>query len=80
MISKTKKIGQLILFILHFRFPLTTSYCHGTSNMPLIHETIGSSFLKTVEKYPDKEAVVFCETDTRKTFSQFWTEVMLKLP
>jgi len=57
------------------QFPLTTSYCHGTSNKPLIHETIGSSFLKTVEKYPDKEAVVFCESDTRKTFSQFWTEV-----
>ena len=37
--------------------------------------TIGQMFDKTVEKFPDREAYVFCEDGERATFSQFKQEV-----
>lgn len=51
------------------------SYCHGTSQQPLVGATIGQMFDKTVEKFPDREAYVFCEDGERATFSQFKQEV-----
>ncbi|KAL9973510.1 hypothetical protein ACROYT_G019979 [Oculina patagonica] len=53
----------------------TQSYCHGTSEQPLLGTTIGQMFEKTVEKFPDREAYVFCEDGDRATFSQFKQEV-----
>lgn len=54
---------------------LKHSYCHGTSEQPLLGTTIGQMFDKTVEKFPDREAYVFCEDGNRATFSQFKQEV-----
>ncbi|XP_029953450.1 medium-chain acyl-CoA ligase ACSF2, mitochondrial [Salarias fasciatus] len=65
---------------LHVDYPpivptLTTSYVHGTSNTPLLHATVGEMLLKTVERQPDKEALVFSENGVRKTFAQFLQDV-----
>ena len=51
------------------------SYCHGSSEQPLLGTTIGQLFDQTVEKFPDREAYVFCEDSQRATFSQFKLEV-----
>ncbi|XP_056221819.1 medium-chain acyl-CoA ligase ACSF2, mitochondrial [Seriola aureovittata] len=54
---------------------LTTSYAHGTSSTTLLHTTIGESLLRTVERCPDREALVFLEGGVRKTFAQFQQDV-----
>lgn len=53
---------------------LTESYQHGISDSPLINDTVGSGLRKTVEKYPDREALVFCDTGVRRNFTEFWKE------
>uniref|UniRef100_A0A8C7X915 Medium-chain acyl-CoA ligase ACSF2, mitochondrial n=1 Tax=Oryzias sinensis TaxID=183150 RepID=A0A8C7X915_9TELE len=54
---------------------LTTSYAHGTSSTPLLHDTVGGMLQKSTERHPDKEAVVFVQDGVRKTFAQFQQEV-----
>jgi len=54
---------------------LTTSYAHGTSSTSLLHTTVAESLLRTVERWPDKEAVVFVQDGIRKTFAQFQQDV-----
>jgi len=54
---------------------LTESYAQGLSKVPLSGNTIGSQLRETVEKYPDREALVFCETNQRRTFEHFWLEI-----
>ncbi|KAM6899005.1 medium-chain acyl-CoA ligase ACSF2, mitochondrial [Lycodopsis pacificus] len=54
---------------------LTTSYAHGTSSISLLHTTIGESLLQTVERWPDREAVIFLQDGVRKTFSQLQQDV-----
>lgn len=54
---------------------LTTSYVHGTSSTALRHATVGELLLSTVERQPDREALVFSEDGVRKTFAQFYQDV-----
>ncbi|XP_071319669.1 medium-chain acyl-CoA ligase ACSF2, mitochondrial [Trachinotus anak] len=54
---------------------LTTSYAHGTSSVSLLHSTVGECLLRTVERCPDREAVVFLQDGVRKTFAQFQQDV-----
>ncbi|XP_028286708.1 medium-chain acyl-CoA ligase ACSF2, mitochondrial [Parambassis ranga] len=54
---------------------LTTSYAHGTSSTSLLHSTVGEILLKAVERWPDREAVVFLQDGIRKTFEQFQQDV-----
>uniref|UniRef100_A0A3Q3VKZ3 Medium-chain acyl-CoA ligase ACSF2, mitochondrial n=1 Tax=Mola mola TaxID=94237 RepID=A0A3Q3VKZ3_MOLML len=54
---------------------LTTSYAHGTSTTPFSIRTVGESLLRTVERFPDREAVVFPEDGVRKTFAQLQQDV-----
>ncbi|XP_071329232.1 medium-chain acyl-CoA ligase ACSF2, mitochondrial-like [Trachinotus anak] len=54
---------------------LTSSYVHGTSSISLLPLTVGQSLDTTVERWPDREAVVFLEDDIRKTFAQFQQDV-----
>jgi len=54
---------------------LQCSYCHGTYDKPLLGETIGERFDKAVDRFPDREAYVFCEDGNRASFSQFKQEV-----
>ncbi|GAA6110798.1 medium-chain acyl-CoA ligase ACSF2, mitochondrial-like isoform X1 [Tachysurus ichikawai] len=55
--------------------PLNVSYVHGPSTVPPLSLTIGQSLLTTVNKWPDREAVVFLQDGIRKSFSQFQHEV-----
>ncbi|XP_078493654.1 medium-chain acyl-CoA ligase ACSF2, mitochondrial-like [Ciona intestinalis] len=57
------------------RAKLVNSYYHGTSPFPLSDLTLGKALQQTVEKYPDRECLVFCEDNQRLTFSEFMIEV-----
>ncbi|HVT64841.1 MAG TPA: AMP-binding protein [Mycobacteriales bacterium] len=52
-----------------------TSYDAGTSELPLIEETIGQMLARTVARVPDSEAFVECETGRRWTYSELDAEV-----
>ncbi|NXS91807.1 ACSF2 synthetase, partial [Jacana jacana] len=47
------------------------SYIQGTSDIPLLDKTMGQCLDETVERFPDRDAVVFCQDGIRKTFAQF---------
>mgnify|MGYP006272536931 CR=1 FL=1 len=51
------------------------SYEHGTSQIPLLGETIGENLRKTVEKFPDRDALVVISQEYRATYRQFWEQV-----
>ena len=69
----------------HIRFVLSPSsheklqfsYCQGLSTKRFIGETIGQQLEKTVEKFPNNEAYVFCEDNHRATFAEFQEEVSI---
>ncbi|XP_074512606.1 medium-chain acyl-CoA ligase ACSF2, mitochondrial-like [Sebastes fasciatus] len=54
---------------------LTSSYVHGTSTLSLLPLTVGQSLDSTVQRWPDREAVVFPQDGIRKTFAQFQQDV-----
>uniref|UniRef100_A0A8C9WLY3 Medium-chain acyl-CoA ligase ACSF2, mitochondrial n=1 Tax=Scleropages formosus TaxID=113540 RepID=A0A8C9WLY3_SCLFO len=54
---------------------ITTSYVHGTSSVSLLSCTMAQALHSTVERWPDREAVVFLQDGIRKTFSQFQQDV-----
>jgi hypothetical protein len=39
---------------------LASSYVHGTSNEPLLGQTIGVTLDRTAARFPDNEALVVC--------------------
>ncbi|NWV33948.1 ACSF2 synthetase, partial [Grantiella picta] len=51
------------------------SYIQGPSDIPLLDKTVGQCLEETVERFPDREALVFCRDGVRKTFAQFREEV-----
>ncbi|XP_023794438.1 acyl-CoA synthetase family member 2, mitochondrial isoform X2 [Cyanistes caeruleus] len=65
---------------LHTRMPflspkVTNSYIQGPTDTPLLDKTMGQCLEETVERFPDREAVVFCWDGVRKTFAQLKEEV-----
>uniref|UniRef100_A0A672KQZ6 Medium-chain acyl-CoA ligase ACSF2, mitochondrial n=1 Tax=Sinocyclocheilus grahami TaxID=75366 RepID=A0A672KQZ6_SINGR len=54
---------------------LTTSYAHGISSHSLMSSTVDQCLQRTVERYPDREALVFMQDGIRKTFAQFYQDV-----
>lgn len=52
----------------------TISYVHGASSIPLLGETIGQNLKRTVDKYPDKEAVVSVYQNYRATYREFYEQ------
>ena len=56
---------------------LQFSYCQGLSTKRFLGETIGQKLDKTVEKFPDREAYIFCEDNERATFAKFQEEVLI---
>jgi fatty-acyl-CoA synthase len=50
------------------------SYVAGTSTTPLIGETIGDNLRRTVERFPDREALVVPHQGYRATYRQFWEQ------
>jgi fatty-acyl-CoA synthase len=51
------------------------SYASGVSGVPLLGDTIGDNFDRTVARYGDREALVDCPTGRRWTYSQLRAEV-----
>ena len=48
------------------------SYVHGASATPLLGETIGHNFRRTVERFGDREALVVRSQGFRCTYRQLW--------
>ena len=73
----------LILFIItsssHEHEKLKFSYCQGLSSKRFIGETIGQKLDLTVDRFPDREAYVFCQDNKRATFAKFQEEVNMFL-
>ncbi|XP_071949631.1 medium-chain acyl-CoA ligase ACSF2, mitochondrial-like isoform X2 [Antedon mediterranea] len=53
----------------------TESYVHKSSSGPLIGKTIGQFLEETAERYPERDAYVFCREGIRKNFATFKEEV-----
>lgn len=51
------------------------SYTHGVSDIPLRGETIGQALRQTVERFPDREALVDDRRSYRATYRQLWEQV-----
>ncbi len=51
------------------------SYVHGASAVPLLGETIGANLRRTVERYPDREALVVRHQGYRATYRALWEQV-----
>ncbi|MDQ6820403.1 MAG: AMP-binding protein, partial [Actinomycetota bacterium] len=49
---------------------MTLSYAHGAFAEPLLGETIGENFERTVRAHPDVEALVSCHQKVRYTYSE----------
>lgn len=52
----------------------TYSYVSGESTHPLLGETIGYNLFKTVQKYPDQDAVVSVHQNYRATYREFYEQ------
>lgn len=50
------------------------SYVYGASTIPLLGQTIGGNLKKTVEKYPNQEALVCVHQDYRATYQEFYNQ------
>jgi fatty-acyl-CoA synthase len=48
------------------------SYAHGTSTTPLLGETLGDNLRRTVERFPDREALVVHAQGYRATYRELW--------
>ncbi|TRZ01060.1 hypothetical protein DNTS_035684 [Danionella cerebrum] len=57
---------------------LTTSYVHGLSSHPLLYTTVDQCLQATTERYPDREALVFVQDGIRKTFAQFYQDILVE--
>ncbi len=56
---------------------IVPSYVCGTSSVPLLGETIGENLRRTVERFPDREALVVVHQHVRMTYRQLWEETSL---
>ncbi|MGO8999597.1 MAG: AMP-binding protein [Polyangiaceae bacterium] len=55
--------------------PRALSYASGTSDLPLLGETIGRNFERTVARFGDREALVDRATNRRYTYRQLDEEI-----
>jgi fatty-acyl-CoA synthase len=53
------------------------SYVNGPSGAPLLGETIGQNLRRTVERFPEREALVAVHQGYRATYRQLWEETSL---
>ena len=51
------------------------SYAQGESVPPLLEETVGANFERTVASYPDREALVEVASGRRWTWSELGADV-----
>ncbi len=50
------------------------SYVHGASETPLLGETIGENLRRTVERFPEREALVVRSQKYRATYRELWEQ------
>jgi fatty-acyl-CoA synthase len=50
------------------------SYAHRPGTVPLLGETIGENLRRTVERFPDRDAIVVRSQRYRATYRQLWDE------
>ncbi len=55
--------------------PASPSYASGTSDVPLLGETIGANLDRTAARFPDHDALVECATGRRWTYGEFDADV-----
>uniref|UniRef100_A0A8C1UP42 Medium-chain acyl-CoA ligase ACSF2, mitochondrial n=1 Tax=Cyprinus carpio TaxID=7962 RepID=A0A8C1UP42_CYPCA len=77
--TQTLLFALLIFSAVHVNNPpsiptLTTSYVHGTSSHSLLSSTVDQCLQRSVERHPDREALVFMQDRIRKTFAQFYQD------
>lgn len=48
------------------------SYVHGSSDKPLLGETIGANLRRTVETHENNDALIVCSQGFRATYREFW--------
>ncbi|WP_336321864.1 AMP-binding protein [Streptomyces lavendofoliae] len=48
-----------------------TSYAHGTSDTPLLGDTIGANLARAVERFPGREALIDVPSGRRWTYAEF---------
>ncbi|MCJ8299739.1 MAG: AMP-binding protein, partial [Pseudomonadales bacterium] len=51
------------------------SYSRGNSDIPLLEMTLGDAFDRTVERYPDGEALVAIEQNIRYSYRELQQQV-----
>jgi fatty-acyl-CoA synthase len=51
-----------------------SSYAHGASAVPLLGETIGENLRRTVERFPEREALVVRSQGYRATYGELWEQ------
>lgn len=51
------------------------AYTYGASDISLIGETIDQNLRRTVEKYPNKEALISVHQDYRVTYTEFYKQI-----
>jgi fatty-acyl-CoA synthase len=54
---------------------MTLSYDNGSSSAPLLDQTIGENLRRTVERFPDREALVVPHQGYRATYAELWAQV-----
>jgi fatty-acyl-CoA synthase len=54
---------------------MALSYSHGSSDHPLLGETIGANLARTVARFADREALVVRSQQRRLTYQELWQEV-----
>ncbi|MGP4019389.1 AMP-binding protein [Saccharopolyspora sp. 5N708] len=55
--------------------PAQLSYASGTSDVPLLGDTIGANLDRTAARFPDREALVECATGRRWSYREFVADV-----
>ena len=54
---------------------MTASHARGPRDVPLLDETIGANLRRTLERFPDREALVVPHQGYRATYAQLWDQV-----
>jgi fatty-acyl-CoA synthase len=65
---------KLYLGLLSFCHMKLKSYTHGPSRTPLLGEAIGQNLRRTVEKFPDREALICLHQQYKATYAEFWQQ------
>lgn len=56
---------------------MNLSYAQGNSQTPLLGETIGENLKKTVEKFPNSDALISVHQNYKATYSEFYSQTTI---